>query len=359
MPVPAARPRLADLAGHLVVRIAAHYAAVVLVGALVWRWLPPAAQHSMGDALAPALFGLPQEAPPRGPGAFVAGAVGSAAPAPPPVTMAVAALGAFLLTLPVAWTYMLTREKRGYRQTTVHTLVLLPVVVAGVVVLVKSSLALAFSLAGIVAAVRFRNSLDDSKDATFLFLSTGVGLAAGVELDVAFLLSLLFCAAALLLFYTDFGRTPPALEGERARVQLERALAVANRTSQFVAQVDAEVLRDLAPAQLDALAARLRRRREDTAPDLPPGDPALEFEARLVLACSDADAARPLVEACLAQQVKRWLRDERAEVPAAPNGAGPDVLAYHVRWRKGTTPAGVVEALRQAAGGLLVRVEVQ
>jgi hypothetical protein len=62
----------------------------------------------------------------------------------------------------------------------VQLLIILPLVVAGIVVLVKDSLALAFSLAGIVAAVRFRNTLDDSKDAVYVFLATGVGLAAAL-----------------------------------------------------------------------------------------------------------------------------------------------------------------------------------
>ena len=73
--------------------------------------------------------------------------------------------GAFLLMLPVAWVYILTRQKKGYRQSVVQTLIILPIVVAGVVLLVKNSVALAFSLGGIVAAVSFRNTLRDTKDA--------------------------------------------------------------------------------------------------------------------------------------------------------------------------------------------------
>ena len=100
-------------------------------------------------------------------------------------------IAAFALAVPVAWTYMWTRRMKGYRQSVVHSLILLPVVVAGVVVLVKSSIALAFSLAGIVAAVRFRNTLDDSKDAVFIFFATVLGLAAGVQIGAAVMLSML------------------------------------------------------------------------------------------------------------------------------------------------------------------------
>ena len=101
------------------------------------------------------------------------------------ITVAVAMLAAVLLSLPVAWVYLLTRAKRGYQQSVVQLLIVLPTVVAGIVLLVKYSLALAFSLAGIVAAVRFRNTLDDSKDAVYVFLATAIGLAAAVNLPVA------------------------------------------------------------------------------------------------------------------------------------------------------------------------------
>ncbi len=333
----------------LAVRIVAYYAALLAGGALLWRVLPDGLRHGALTAFAPLVLAD------EGLASLLRGTVPPVAAAPRPQAIALtvtgAALGAFLLALPVAWTYMLTRERKGYRQSTVHTLVLLPVVVAGVVVLVKTSLALAFSLAGIVAAVRFRNTLDDSKDATFLFLAVGVGLAAGVELDVALVLSLLFNAATLGLFYTDFARTPPAAEGERARRQLERAMAIANRTSQFVARVDEEVLRTLAPAQLDALATRVRRRRDDVMADLP-SVPENEFDGRLRIATTDADAARALVEGVLTSRVKRWALDGIAD------NDGEQVLAYHVRWRKGTTPAAVCDAVRAEATPFVVRAEV-
>lgn len=51
--------------------------------------------------------------------------------------------------------------------------------------MVKNSVALAFSLAGAVAGVRFRSSLSDTADALYIFVAIGVGLAAGIgELGV-------------------------------------------------------------------------------------------------------------------------------------------------------------------------------
>src|SRR5687767_6117549 len=98
----------------------------------------------------------------------------------PPAVMAfesiVAMLGAGLMMIPVAWVYILTRARRGFNQSTVQTLIFLPIVVAGLILLVKSSLALAFGLGGVVGAVAFRNRLEDPKDAIYIFLSIAVGL---------------------------------------------------------------------------------------------------------------------------------------------------------------------------------------
>jgi hypothetical protein len=182
------------------------------------------------------------------------------------VLMGIIASGAaIILCLPVSWTYMFTRQKKGYSQTIVHTLLLLPVVVAIVATVVRSNAALAFSLAGIVAAVRFRVALEDSRDAVFVFAVMALGLASGVQLEAAAVLSVLFVRVVLILWYSDFARTPPSLEGERAAKHFERAVAIANRTSQFVARLDREILDSMAPAQLDALQARLDKQKASTA----------------------------------------------------------------------------------------------
>jgi uncharacterized protein DUF4956 len=136
----------------------------------------------------------------------------------------VAMLGAIALALPVAWVYLITRRKKGFTQSVVHTLIILPVAVAGIMVLVQNNLALAFSLAGI-AALRFRNTLDDTKDAIYLFVGTGIGIAAAVdELDVGLALSLIFNLAVLVLWWTDVGRTPSRLKAQLTLQQLRQTM---------------------------------------------------------------------------------------------------------------------------------------
>jgi hypothetical protein len=77
---------------------------------------------------------------------------------------------------------------------------ILPAVVAGIVTVVQHSLALAFSLAGIVAGVRFRRSLNDTFDTLFILSSIGVGIAAGVKsIEIAVVLTVFFNYASILV----------------------------------------------------------------------------------------------------------------------------------------------------------------
>src|SRR5437763_1863587 len=92
--------------------------------------------------------------------------------------LVVAIVSAILVSLPVSWVYMAVRAGDDYDQSLVNTIIVLPMIVTGIVIIVQNSLALAFSLAGIAGAVRFRNSLKSSGDALFILLSVGVGLGA-------------------------------------------------------------------------------------------------------------------------------------------------------------------------------------
>ena len=242
---------------HPLTRIVLYYTLLGLAAYFFWRALPDVA--AFFTAVAPGR--TPTVGPAEVADAFRGVETGVFEPRLG-LTAALAMATAGLLALPVSWTYTLTRQSKGYQQSVVQSLVLLPIVVAGVVVLVKNSVALAFSLGGIVAAVRFRTALDDSKDAVFIFLVTALGLAAGVQITVAVTLSVLFNLTIFLLWTSDFGWTPAPLEGDRAERRLQRALSTANRTGMFVARLDDEILKSMSPDQLDALADRAWRRKK-------------------------------------------------------------------------------------------------
>jgi hypothetical protein len=80
-----------------------------------------------------------------------------------------------ILMLPVSWAYRAIHKGSVYDHSIDTTTLVLPAVVAGIVTVVQHSLALAFSLAGIAAGVRFRRALSDTFDTLFiLYASIGV-----------------------------------------------------------------------------------------------------------------------------------------------------------------------------------------
>ena len=118
----------------------------------------------------------------------------------------VAIIGAVMASLPVSWVYMAVRSGEEYDQSLVNTVILLPMVVTAIVIIVQNSLALAFSLAGIAGAVRFRNSLKSSGDALFILLAVAIGLSAGIgAIELAAVISMALNYAFALLWLTEYG----------------------------------------------------------------------------------------------------------------------------------------------------------
>lgn len=204
----------------------------------------------------------------------------SIAPAPPDqrmfersIIVALITLSSLALSLPVAWIYAYTRRLR-YDPSLIHSVIILPMVVAGIVVIVKDSVALAFSLAGIVAAVRFRNTLKDPKDAVYIFLALGIGLAAGVQaVDVALVMSLIFNVVVLILWKWNLGAI---YSGEHMR----DLLAIGN----------AQLMIARNGAQRDAIRWRLSRESKG-----------METDGILLVHTEDADTARQAVELSLSK----------------------------------------------------------
>jgi hypothetical protein len=120
--------------------------------------------------------------------------------------LVVAIIAALLVSLPVSWVYMAVRSGDEYDQSLVNTIIVLPMIVTGIVIIVQNSLALAFSLAGIAGAVRFRNSLKSSGDALFILLAVGTGLAAGIgAIELAAVISVAFNYVFATLWITEYG----------------------------------------------------------------------------------------------------------------------------------------------------------
>jgi hypothetical protein len=257
------------------VRLLLYYAAVVALALLVAQLLPiarhafiaPVTVPSLDQAASLATGNVPRPAPEQFVGRFDRA-----------IVTGLVIVGAFALALPIAWVAMFTRRLR-YDPSLVHSIIILPVVVAGIVILVKNSLALAFSLAGIVAVVRFRNTLKDPKDAVYIFLVLGVGLAAGVQaLDVGLLVSMAFNALVLGLWKYDVG-----------------GMYSAGTTAGLLTIGDASLL----PLAGLRESERVRERAKDVAGDM-------ETDGYLYVVAADAQAARRCVEISLTECAVNW-----------------------------------------------------
>ena len=120
--------------------------------------------------------------------------------------LVVAIIAAIVVSLPVSWVYMAVRGGDEYDQSLVNTIIVLPMVVTGIVIIVQKSLSLAFALAGIAGAVRFRNSLKSSGDALFILMAVGTGLAAGIgAIELAAVISIAFNYCFAMLWITEYG----------------------------------------------------------------------------------------------------------------------------------------------------------
>ena len=298
-----------NLLDHIIIRLVVHYFATFLFFGALWELLPgvfvelQVAERIEESSLSAMNF--EQAQPDAGlTEVFI------------PVTMSL--LFSFLFALPVVWVYRWTRPRKKYDQSFAQTLLVVPIAIALVVFLVKDSIALAFSIAGIVAAVRFRTSLSETMDATYMFIVIGIGLAAGIQYgSVAILASVAFNVVVLAVWRMNWGAEPAVVSGFRL----------------------------VHPA------------REEAMPDGggPPADKKPKpFNARLRVHTSRAGAARQAAEALLATHAARWQLAGTVEQTGAAS-----IVEFDVRMKKKTDPAAFTAALEEITGGYAAKVELE
>ena len=194
----------------MLAKLLAYYAAVVALVAAV-LWLFPAAREFMPVGRVQALIDQAGGSLAKGDVAAKVAHVGSLGASI--VWLFAAILGALFTALPVSWVYTEIRSSEHFDQSLVDTIVILPIVVTGIVVIVQNSLALSFSLAGIAGAARFRNTMKSSGDLLFTLLAVAIGLSAGIgAVELAFVLSVTFNLCFLLLWSSRYG----ARKGEKS-----------------------------------------------------------------------------------------------------------------------------------------------
>lgn len=319
-----------------VTRVFVYYALLAAAALVLPRLLP-----GLAEALATPAYGpLRQTGSLAFPG--LDGETGLASPLSWSTALAtvISMLSALVIMVPVAWAYIITRQRTGYDQSVVHTLLILPIAVASIAVIVKDSAALAFSLVGIVAAVRFRSTLKDTRDAVYVFVAIAVGLACGVHaLMAAAVSSLVFNVVILALWKFQVGNVYADQRGRTPSLSLGGMLAGPERPGAAFSLVDPRLLDTLGPQELDALAAQVHRLQQHIRARERKGE--RRFNAVVLVHASLGDAAQRAVEGVLDEYVTRW---KLAEI--TPGRDGNVALEYLVRVRKGVLPGALMDALR-------------
>jgi hypothetical protein len=268
------------------------------------------------------------------------------------ISTAMSLLATLFLMLPVTWVYMSARRTKRHNQTVVETLIILPIVVAGVVLVVQNSLALAFSLAGVVAAVRFRTTLRDTRDTVFIFLAIGVGFAAGVQvITVAAVSSVVFNFVLLFIWRYEFGRNPLApTASSQTWAEPLQLLAEKNGNGNGNGGVhDRDLVLALTPQKVEALAERFDRVRQIVGTSKKP-----RFNALLSLTTEDPSGVQGVVEGVLEKQAKRWKLDEVVTAEGKPCE-----LAYLVKIRKSMSSDELLTEVRTAVGDKLISADLE
>ncbi|HEX6909986.1 MAG TPA: DUF4956 domain-containing protein, partial [Longimicrobium sp.] len=215
----------------------------------------------------------------------------------------VAIAWALAMAAPVVWVLMRTRRLR-YDPSLVHSLIILPVVTAGIFLVIENSLARAFSLAGIMAAVRFRNTLRETRDIVYILLALGIGLAAGAKaLDVAAVMSAAFNLLVLFLWSFNVGSIYAAGSARRGILSVGETRLLLGTT----------------PATRTALRKQM----------LDEVDHGFRPDGAVLVHTPSAEAARSIVEEVLFEGTREWHRAGRVRNPR-----GVQTLAFLVRLRK-------------------------
>lgn len=332
-------------------RLVAYYAVLGLALFLIVQFIPEADRLLLGKGLAetsaaPDQGTILQDGLAGAPAAEAA--LGTTSLAGLAATTALILLGTLLLMLPVTWVYMSARSTPGHSQAVVQTLMILPLVVAGIVLIVRDSLALAFSLAGVVAAVRFRTNLKDSRDVVYVFLAIAVGFAAGVQtLAVGAVLTLVFNFLLLLTWRYDYGRnvlTPTAAS------RWEEPLSALATQSDLRGVPDRDLVLTLTPDKAKALAERFER-----VSDVLGGKKKKPRYSSVLSIMSDHVAeAQQSVEKVLDERAKRWRLDE-----VVTHTGKPSEIYYLVKLKKMVTRDDLLTAIRSNASEFIANADLE
>jgi uncharacterized membrane protein YhiD involved in acid resistance len=243
----------------------------------------------------------------------------------------------FIFTLPIAWVYTLTKDEANFDPSLAQTIVVLAMVVTGVMVVISDELARAFSLAGVVAAVRFRNTLQDTKDAVYIFIAVAIGMGCGTRVyHITVWLSVIMSLTMFLLWKYKFGTSLRSSTKALGKKDVQK----------IYAQTSGEALQHLErelEQQVRLMQWAQMRTDEEKGKKKP--------NAALIIESSDAYTAIEQVDKVLDSYGGKWqLANISSETP------GRSTLEYVGRLPKETTPATLIGAIQENGSSAIIEV---
>ena len=156
------------------VKVTIHYLVICLIGWLIFDLVPGVTEY-LPVGTSERLFTSPEEVFEIEPVSVHAGRLANESQWAHGLFFVICFLSAIVLAVPVGWVYLGTHTKERTDAYIARAIIILPIAVTGLVLIVQNSLALAFSLAGIVAGtgIRFRTNMKEFTD-TMYFLARPV-----------------------------------------------------------------------------------------------------------------------------------------------------------------------------------------
>lgn len=255
---------------------------------------------------------------------------------------------AFLFSLPIAIVYRITKDEGQFDPSLGQTIVLLSMVVTAVMIVISGDLARAFGLAGVVAAVRFRNTLDDAKDAVYIFLAIAIGMACGARAyPTAVWTSVVMTTALYLMWRYHFGQFPDRIVSSREGGKKEKKDRKDKKDKKDKKKnkgpKEAVSLSPEAQARIDATREQQQRLAEFAARSREPGEK--KSNAAFVIEARHLAQAQSHAVLVLEANGGKW------RLATAQTGEGKGgTLEFVGRLAKTGSPALLIQALLEGEG---------
>ncbi|HIF58732.1 MAG TPA: DUF4956 domain-containing protein [Rhodospirillales bacterium] len=133
--------------------------------------------------------------------------------------------------------YIITHGGYSYSRSFVHSIVLVGLTIALIMVIIGSNIARAFALVGAMSIVRFRNPVKDSRDLVFVFAAIAIGMACGTQFyQYAAIFLFVFCLLLVSFKYFGFGDLAHLSYVVKLRIKKDKRASLNKVLKKYAAQ---------------------------------------------------------------------------------------------------------------------------